>query len=592
MKLNGYFILVLLLIMTVSLKSQTRKYIDKNETDYPYNNYQWLDVNHINAIVPSAGAFFKQNDTGEFTGGYLLSNINYTPSIFAGSIWVGGIDENDIVHLSGERFNQVGKDYYPGPLQTSGMAAGTSTPEVMSEFDKVWKIDRADLLNYLANGTNTNDIENTVYTWPAHGPTNYSQELAPFVDLNNNGIYEPETNDEYPNMLGDQMLYRIYNDNKTNSTSETGGIALGIEIEDMHYGFRYDNPSNPWQDLINYQTFQKVCITNRSDTNYNDVYIGIFLDGDIGYAWDDYIGTSVYQQSLYFYNGDDYDEGTDSTNGFGSNLPVQTVTVLSSLSPTESGSFTVTNPLSAAFYFNNTSGSNPATSDPTNASEYYSYLQGKWKDGSDIYYGGTGHISHEGTSDVPTDYVFPGASDPNGIGTNGIQMEAWSEITESNLPDDRRGLLVAGPYTLAPGDHEKIELVYAHIPANLISSTKNAVSIPEFQPALDTVINWHLHDRIPSNYAAADSLSFITGQKSASGLSVYPNPAKNILHIQAPEALQDISISDISGRPVLGEQIAENTKKITLDVSKLKSGYYLLSVTSGNKLSTRKIVIE
>ncbi|MFO7880687.1 MAG: T9SS type A sorting domain-containing protein [Bacteroidota bacterium] len=584
--------LIMVLATTAIATAQVSKQQPKSGETYPYSNHQWLDVNHIRAIVPSAGTFFMQDDSIANRAGYLLSNENHTNSIFAGSIWVGGLDENETMHVSGERFNQIGKDYYPGPLQIDGTAAGSSTPEVMTEFNKVWKIDRADLLSYLVNGVDTNEIENNILTWPAHGPANYSQELAPFVDINNNGIYEPETNDEYPEILGDQMLYRIYNDHKTDSTSETGGIPLGIEIEDIHYGFRYDNPSNPWDDLINYQTFQEVRITNRSDTSYNDVYIGIFLDGDIGYAWDDYIGTSVYQQSLYFYNGDDFDEGTDSTNGFGSDLPVQTVTVLSTLTPTEPEGFTVENPLSAAFYFNNTTGSNPATTDPTVAAEYYSYLQGQWKDGSGIYYGGTGHIAGGGNPDVPADYIFPGASDPTGIGTDGNQMEAWSEVTEDNVPDDRRGLLVAGPYTLEPGDHKSIELVYAHIPATLMSSAKESGNIPGFQPALDTIINWYLHDRIPSNYPAADSLALSTGQKSAFELSVYPNPAKNTLQIQASDAFENISISDICGRPVLSKKFPGNTKNIKLDISNLTSGYYILSVKSQNKLSTKKIVIE
>jgi hypothetical protein len=35
--------------------------------------------------------------------------------------------------------------------------------------------------------------------------------LLPFADVNNNGIYDPSYGD-YPNVLGDEALYLMYND--------------------------------------------------------------------------------------------------------------------------------------------------------------------------------------------------------------------------------------------------------------------------------------------------------------------------------------------------------------------------------------------
>ena len=67
-------------------------------------------------------------------------------------------------------------------------------------------------------------------------------------------------------------------------------------------------------------------------------------------------------------------------------------------------------------YHNNTS-SNPATTDPGNASEYYNFLRGIWKDNSSMYYGGTAHNSDPAAVGPICEFMFPGDSDPCNWGT-------------------------------------------------------------------------------------------------------------------------------------------------------------------------------
>ncbi|MBT5122903.1 MAG: T9SS C-terminal target domain-containing protein, partial [Euryarchaeota archaeon] len=111
-----------------------------------------------------------------------------------------------------------------------------------------------------------------------------------------------------------------------------------------------------------------------------------------------------------------------------------------------------------------TNGANPNQTDPTNASDYYNYLKGFWKDGSKFIYGGSGHISdEEADPNTPCDFMFPGDTDPLGWGTGGYPQEPWTEQSSNNTPNDRRFVQSAGPFILKPGSVNNITvgIVYA-----------------------------------------------------------------------------------------------------------------------------------
>jgi O-glycosyl hydrolase len=61
-------------------------------------------------------------------------------------------------------------------------------------------------------------------------------------------------------------------------------------------------------------------------------------------------------------------------------------------------------------------------------------------------------------------------------------------------------------------------------------------------------------------------------------LIVYPNPASNILYVGFPENSKEINIYDISGRVVLNRQITESGYVLSLDISSLNDGYYIVGV--------------
>ncbi len=73
-------------------------------------------------------------------------------------------------------------------------------------------------------------------------------------------------------------------------------------------------------------------------------------------------------------------------------------------------------------------------------------------------------------------------------------------------------------------------------------------------------------------------------------LSVYPNPANDVIKIKSEQAFEDIEIYSINGKCELRQK--SNKKSINLDVSALDSGTYILSIKFGNQILQKKVVIS
>lgn len=72
---------------------------------------------------------------------------------------------------------------------------------------------------------------------------------------------------------------------------------------------------------------------------------------------------------------------------------------------------------------------------------------------------------------------------------------------------------------------------------------------------------------------------------------VYPNPAKEILRIEAQKIIKSIIVYDLLGRPMMVRSRLDSTK-IQLPVTDLPAGLYLLRVQTEGGVSSREILIE
>lgn len=80
---------------------------------------------------------------------------------------------------------------------------------------------------------------------------------------------------------------------------------------------------------------------------------------------------------------------------------------------------------------------------------------------------------------------------------------------------------------------------------------------------------------------------------SANAIIAFPNPVKDVLHYSidnAKSSIIQVSVMDMTGLEVLNQSDANNGAAMTLNVSSLKSGVYILRVSSDSNISMTKFV--
>src|SRR6185295_1434129 len=121
-----------------------------------------------------------------------------------------------------------------------------------------------------------------------------NQSLAPFVDVNGDSVFNP-ANGDYPDIPADQALWFVIND--VGNIHGSGGAPLGIEVQCLFYAA--NDPA-----CIYSTTFYHYCVINKSQNDYDSVFIGLFADAGFGNYLDDYMGTDSANHLGVFYNGD------------------------------------------------------------------------------------------------------------------------------------------------------------------------------------------------------------------------------------------------------------------------------------------------
>ncbi|MDY0140404.1 MAG: T9SS type A sorting domain-containing protein [Bacteroidales bacterium] len=567
-----------------------------------------LDINNVNALIrPVPNQFWDLQGQSM----YFVPIGAGTSTIFTNTLWIGGFDESDNLHLAAEKFRQYGNDYIVGPLSYSDELFVADGVENM--WDTIWEVEISEINDFLLNFNNPDyEIPQSILDWPAHGNTELGQShnLAPYFDINEDGNYNPYDGD-YPNIRGDKCFFFIFND--LCEHTESGGEALGVEVHGMAYAFNC-----PEDDAFNNSIFLNYKIINRSQTTYTDTYIGLFTDFDIGYAKDDYIGCDVDRGSFYAYNGDDYDETTEGIVGFGENPPAQSATLLGgpykdsdgidnpqldglgnqivdeSINGLNFGDGIIDNErlgMTGFYYFNNSgTGANPATLDPTTPLEHYNYMRGYWIDNTSLLYGGTGHYSSTNTTSSNAKFMFPGnpSSDTHNWGTGGVELGPWSEETESNSPGDRRGMCSTGPFTLAPNDTAEMDIVFVYGVDINTKSSSNDVMKQNIDIIRDGFINNITPDGTPfiNTGIIRNSTNIIITPK------IYPNPANNFITIKGNTSEEcSVEILDLKGSVLISKNMQKGANQFNIDISTLPEAVYFIKINQNNTITTNKMIV-
>jgi hypothetical protein len=564
--------------------------------------YAFLDVNNISARFNAFGNHFWDLQGGVGAQYEYPKGSSHT-SIWNFTLWLGGMDENSQLRLAAERYQQIGTDYWTGPLSFDNNNVWIDTVQVCHWF-KVWKLSKEEVEYHIFhwNDPGYEAIDNII-NWPAHGDQGLGQSfyLAPFIDTNNDSIYDPLQGD-YPLIRGDQSLFFIFNDQKAHT--ETSSQPIGIEIQGFAYAF--DAPDDP---QLNNTTFLSYKIFNRSQHTLNDTYAGLFCDIDLGNFQDDYVGCDVARGAFYGYNGDDYDEdwiigGDTLAYGYGEFPPAQGIIVLGgpyidadgednpsgecdeSINGVGFGDGITDNErfgMNRFIYFD--SGSQSYNSDPDFDFEYYNYLMNIWKDGIVMEYGGNGHPS-SGAYGPAAKFMFPGLSDPCDWGTGGIPPFGsldWTEETAGNQPFERRGLCSMGPFTLEPGAFHKIDIAFVTARGD---SLINSVDL--LKSYIDTVKTFYYKDPDHFGYQYLGIRDLASADNE---MYIYPNPAKEFISINysSKSSTVEYTIFNSFGQVIRLGYILQGNKE-TIPISELNKGVYIIVINDEVSSHTQKFI--
>jgi hypothetical protein len=243
-----------------------------------------LAVNNVRTTILAGGDMWWDLSNGQYEIPKIPEGSTEQPkhSLFAGSLWIGGIDAGGQLKVAAMTYRQTGNDFWPGPLSLDDVDISA---DECSNWDKHFKMSRADVEEFVAAFETPEDypsytVPQSIYDWPAH-PMSPSEGqayyLAPFFDRDGDGTYDPNAGD-YPDydvtgsqgcdatLYGDETLWWVFND-KGNIHTETGAESIGLEIHAQAFGFATN-------DEINNMTFYQYKIYNRSTFTLTDTYFG------------------------------------------------------------------------------------------------------------------------------------------------------------------------------------------------------------------------------------------------------------------------------------------------------------------------------
>jgi hypothetical protein len=401
----------------------------------------WWDFSDGRYIVPKVDVSTGQREVS---------------SIFAGSVWLGGIDPGGNLKLACQDYRPGGaNDFWPGPLTQVGLTESFTCDNWDRHFRVTGEEIRTHLGNLAVGLLDPTSIPRGVRGWPARGNPYFAdvwgfdlpfteQALAGFFDKDEDGIYDPLKGD-YPSIeirgcpldrYPDEMIFWIYNDQGGGQAhARTQGSPIQMEVQVQSFGYVTN-------DELNDMTFQRFKLINRALDRIDSMFFAMWVDPDLGCYVDDYIGCDTTNDLMYVYNQDE----TDGSSGcacdqnvatYCDRIPILGVDYFRGPLDTFGNELG----MSSFTYYNNSGvGTHPTgTHDPDLPAEFYNYLTGSWRDGSPFQFGGDGY--QEGTA--PTiKYALTDA--PN-------DQSGWSMCTANLNFGDRRTIQASGPFTLKPG---------------------------------------------------------------------------------------------------------------------------------------------
>ncbi|NLT50299.1 MAG: T9SS type A sorting domain-containing protein [Ignavibacteria bacterium] len=424
--------------------AQTKFNINNVSTYFSNNGDSDLDpASNSGFIFPKGsnrGVFFESGLVwgGKVDNSVRVGGSTYSQGLQGGRITNSGLPTNQLIAENPSenhvRIYRVRRDYKIGILTPEAVDEGVTVDEIYAQYEKDWN------------------------EWPA-------QYGAPYDDVDSNGVYDPTV--DIPGVPGaDQTIWYVANDLNTSYVSGLyGSPPMGIEMQLTVWGY---NRGGALGNML----FRKYQIINKSNKNFEDMYVAMWSDPDLGDANDDYAGCDTTLSLGFIYNGQSadqtYTDGRVPAAGFDffQGPLIQGEAGDSAIFKNKKVYGKKNMPMTAFFYFINSDAiySDPPLGEYQGTTEMYNLLQGKIGTSGDLF-----PIPDEVGGGFTT---LPLSGDPNS-GTGYIDGILYP-------PGDRRFGMASGPFTMAAGDTQ--EVVVAQIAArgsNYMSSVELLKSYDE-----------------------------------------------------------------------------------------------------------------
>ncbi len=516
---------------------------------------KYIDFNNTSGRIDNDAGFF--NSASLSVASYTVPKNSQKTTFYLVTPWLAALDVNNQVRIINRMYMnandpQIG-DYTPGPWSSTGQYQ--ENDYLFNYFYSLWEVTKSEIDYHIANYMNAGYvIPLSISDWPGNGEVSVgvSQQLAPYVDLNGNGVYEPDLG-EYPDIPGGKAVYLI-----TTDRTSYPNAGMGLEMHFMFYQFNYNN-------VLANTTFLNLKVINKSTMNYHDLKMSFYVDPDIGGFTDDFIGSDTLLNMSYAYNGDDLDENGIAAIGYGANPPAQ-------------GIMSLSHKMSASMYY---IGVGPYPyNDPESITEFWNQMNGLWRDGSPMGYGGGGF--YVDSLHPQTTYMFTGDPETS-VGWSELNFEPINNPGQGFPPGDRRFLMTMDLGDLSIGESKCSDFAFVtsytggdHL-ANVTSLKSACTYIKQLYDA---------DESFPCRkfYLSTDEIEMVD-------FSIKPNPNTGTFTIDTKNVggKTAVQVISLTGEVVYSAEISQQSHKIQLNV---EAGLYLVRIQTENGQITKRIVIE
>ncbi|MEM8585309.1 MAG: hypothetical protein AAGF87_13605, partial [Bacteroidota bacterium] len=422
----------------------------------------FLDGNYISApIGPEPTNYSSSNRNG-----YAVETPEGDkPTILVQSPWMTGIDTDGNIRTSFNTYSPFSPAFSIGPLNANGKLY----TDCLDDFNRVWEARRAQIEAHISDFADNGQIDTPIEDilgWPGFGNTHFFDiyglelptinHLAPFKDLDGDGIYEP-LDGEYPvepheESIPQHITWEVHN---TLLTNPNISLDASISAEIHHTQWTYFCTD---LELLNTTAFNRYEIFHRGDTELTAFRFGLWSHFQLGCSVDNYVGCDSSRNSYFVYNNGNIDGevcGGNDDRYFGENPPVQAVTFLNQ----PMSSFV------AQLNYNEILPSELLRAD--NKQEIFNNLHGLLADGSSITNIGLGDMEDSGEETVFHFHGNPNNPDEwsmEGVGFS--ELETWFGLGAIEVgnwqAEDMLVIDIANTYYREPGNNnlENVQAMY------------------------------------------------------------------------------------------------------------------------------------